>query len=152
MSQCDHTWVMDDSPRPACHKCFMERDACALADRIATLERELAAAWWAAWGAIWPVVGHGMEVWEADGHWERELAAVTAERDALRAERVMFCALVDSLTAERDALLESSAEFRMLVQRYYDECGIADDCGIGERLIASLAPTPPTGTPGDGTR
>ena len=83
---------------------------------------------------------------------ERELAAVTAERDALGAERVMFCAVVDSLTRERDALLESSAEFRMLVQRYYDECGIADDCGIGERLIASLAPTPPTRTPGDGTR
>lgn len=83
---------------------------------------------------------------------ERDLAAVTAERDALGAERVMFCAVVDSLTAERDALLESSAEFRMLVLRYYDECGIADDCGIGERLIASLAPTPPTVTPGDGTR
>lgn len=61
MSKCDHTWVMDDSPRPACHKCFMERDAAELADRIATLERE--------------------DVNKCE-RVERELAAVSAERDA----------------------------------------------------------------------
>ncbi len=92
MSQCDHTWVMDDSPRPACHKCFMERDACALADRIATLEREL--------------------------------AAVTAERDAARIVVLAFAAW------------KERADHALSALDWWQK----------------LAPTPPTGTPGDGTR
>lgn len=115
MSKCDHTWVMDDSPRPACHKCFMERDACAMSDRIATLEREL--------------------------------AAVTAERDALLAGK--WAGPWDSLThfawVRRDSRGSAVTPVRLTHER------AACDAALAKKGWY-LAPTPPTGTPGDGTR
>ncbi len=125
MSKCDHTWVMDDSPRPACHKCFMERDAAEQADRIAAMERELA---------------EMLRDWTEDVNKcervERELAAVSAERDALRSELAEARALLADVTATRDSYREDYKAWRQKFTDLYNKTGGA----------------PPTGTPGDGTR
>lgn len=197
-----------------------ERDE--LRAKVATLERELAAvtAERDALAAALRMERASLDTvrGQRDDAMER-VAAVEAERDALGAERAMFCSVVDSLTAERDALLkgetrgepitvllrmppQSGPVYLMLAARRYDAkyddehhryfyeeytcptnwfgdvCAIMvgkdsdphglfeyvgerdgsppddpnEECRTIEEWVDKLAATPPTGTPGDGTR
>lgn len=170
MSKCDHTWVMDDSPRPACHKCFMERDACAMSERIATLERELSAARRVLDDAKALIeqkdVIIGVKRLEATRA-EEALAAVTAERDAYRDQMYAgpWQPVADHHNGEgysragaafvgrrRDGAFDWSSR-----SQAHGKTDTADEAkaAADAHLLASgwyLAPAPPTGTPGDGTR